>query len=108
MAVCTAGVARWAAVSTPGGLRCPRPLCHRCPRPRQTAADLACRLAGRSFLAPTAALAAATAALSVGVGFLPVSGAAAGLGTVATAPPCPYWPPRSCGPQRAVPSTPDD
>ena len=30
---------------------------------------------------PTAALAAATAALSVGVGFLPVSGAAAGLGT---------------------------
>jgi MFS family permease len=33
---------------------------------------------------PTAALAAATAALSVGVGFLPVSGAGAGLGTVAT------------------------
>lgn len=40
-------------------------------------------MADRSFLAPTAALAAATAALSVGVGFLPVSGAAAGLGTVA-------------------------
>lgn len=33
---------------------------------------------------PTAALAGATAALSVGVGFLPVSGALAGLGTVAT------------------------
>jgi MFS family permease len=37
-----------------------------------------------NFLRPTAALAGATAALSVGVGFLPVSGAAAGLGTVAT------------------------
>lgn len=34
--------------------------------------------------APTAALAAPTAALSAGVGFLPVSGRAAGLGTVAT------------------------
>jgi MFS family permease len=33
---------------------------------------------------PTAALAGATAALSVGVGFLPVTGAAAGLGAVAT------------------------
>ncbi|WP_445524639.1 MFS transporter [Streptomyces cyslabdanicus] len=46
--------------------------------------DLARRLADPAFLAPTAALAAATAALSVGVGFLPVSGRAAGLGTVAT------------------------
>lgn len=36
------------------------------------------------FLRPTAALAGATAALSVGVGFLPVTGAAAGLGTIAT------------------------
>lgn len=41
--------------------------------------DLARRLADPAFLRPTAAL-----ALSVGVGFLPVSGAAAGLGTVAT------------------------
>ncbi|MFI2735795.1 MFS transporter [Streptomyces sp. NPDC018711] len=54
------------------------------PKQRQTLLDLARRLADRSFLAPTSALAAATAALSVGVGFLPVSGAAAGLGTVAT------------------------
>jgi len=54
------------------------------PRARQTVADLARRLADRSFLGPTAALAAATAALSVGVGFLPLSGAAAGLGPVAT------------------------
>ncbi|WP_241777495.1 MFS transporter [Streptomyces sp. CT34] len=54
------------------------------PKSRQTLLALARRLADRSFLTPTAALAAATAALSVGVGFLPVSGAAAGLGTVAT------------------------
>lgn len=54
------------------------------PKTRQTVVDLARRLADRTFLAPTAALAAATAALSVGVGFLPVSGAAAGLGPVAT------------------------
>ncbi|WP_456300751.1 hypothetical protein [Streptomyces herbicida] len=46
--------------------------------------DLGRRPADPAFLAPTAALAAATAALSVGVGFLPVSGRAAGLGTVAT------------------------
>lgn len=69
-------VALWAAVAVPAV----PPL----PKQRQTLADLARRLADRSFLAPTAALAAATAALSVGVGFLPVSGAAAGLGTVAT------------------------
>ncbi|MFI6488590.1 MFS transporter [Streptomyces sp. NPDC050564] len=54
------------------------------PRARQTVLDLARRLADPAFLAPTAALAGATAALSVGVGFLPVSGAGAGLGTVAT------------------------
>ncbi|MFI6421854.1 MFS transporter [Streptomyces sp. NPDC050842] len=76
MAVCGAAVALWAALAVPAV----PPL----PRKRQTVADLARRLADRSFLAPTAALAAATAALSVGVGFLPVSGAAAGLGTVAT------------------------
>ena len=76
MAVCGAAVALWAALAVPAV----PPL----PRERQTVADLARRLADRAFLAPTAALAAATAALSVGVGFLPVSGAAAGLGTVAT------------------------
>jgi MFS family permease len=53
-------------------------------RARQTLADLARRLTDASFLRPTAALAAATAALSVGVGFLPVSGAGAGLGPIAT------------------------
>ncbi|MGW5052626.1 MFS transporter [Actinokineospora sp. NPDC004072] len=76
MALCAAVVAVWSAVAVP---RVP-PL----PRQRQTVVDLARRLSQRSFLVPTAALAAATAALSVGVGFLPVSGAAAGLGTVAT------------------------
>ena len=76
MAVCAAAVAVWAAFTVPAV----PPL----PRKRQTVADLARRLADVSFLGPTAALAAATAALSVGVGFLPVSGAAAGLGTVGT------------------------
>ncbi|MBB4914911.1 MFS transporter [Streptosporangium saharense] len=69
-------VAVWAALAVPAV----PPL----PRRRQTVLDLARRLADPAFLAPTAALAAATAALSVGVGFLPVSGRAADLGTVAT------------------------
>ncbi|MFF0191020.1 MFS transporter [Streptomyces sp. NPDC005244] len=76
MAVLAAAVALWATLAVPAV----PPL----PKQRQTLADLARRLADRSFLTPTAALAAATAALSVGVGFLPVTGAAAGLGTVAT------------------------
>lgn len=76
LAVLGAAVAVWAAVAVPGV----PPL----PRARQTVLDLARRLTDPVFLAPTAALAAATAALSVGVGFLPVSGRAAGLGTVAT------------------------
>ncbi|WP_374204166.1 MFS transporter [Streptomyces sp. HPF1205] len=69
-------VGGWAAAAVP---RVP-PL----PRARQTVLDLARRLAEPSFLAPTAALAGATAALSAGVGFLPVSGRAAGMGAVAT------------------------
>jgi len=76
LTVLGAVVAVWALFSVP---RVP-PL----PRARQTVLDLARRLADPAFLTPTAALAGATAALSVGVGFLPVSGAAAGLGTVAT------------------------
>ncbi|MFC7586472.1 MFS transporter [Nonomuraea antimicrobica] len=76
MAVLAVAVAGWAALVVPAVA----PL----PKARQTVVDLARRLTSRAFLAPTAALAAATAALSVGVGFLPVSGAAAGLGTVAT------------------------
>ncbi|MGW7406200.1 MFS transporter [Streptomyces sp. NPDC054833] len=76
LAVLGAAVAVWATVAVP----VVPPL----PKARQTVLDLARRLADPAFLAPTAALAAATAALSVGVGFLPVSGRAAGLGTVAT------------------------
>ncbi|MFF0200042.1 MFS transporter [Streptomyces sp. NPDC005017] len=76
LAVLAAAVAVWSVLAVPAV----PPL----PKRRQTLLDLARRLADRSFLAPTSALAAATAALSVGVGFLPVSGAAAGLGTVAT------------------------
>ncbi|WBO69134.1 MFS transporter [Streptomyces camelliae] len=76
LAVLGATVAAWAALAVP----VVPPL----PKARQTVLDLARRLADPAFLAPTSALAAATAALSVGVGFLPVSGRAAGLGTVAT------------------------
>ncbi|MEU6366650.1 MFS transporter [Streptomyces sp. NPDC046931] len=76
LAVLGAAVAVWAALAVPAV----PPL----PKARQTVLDLARRLADPAFLAPTAALAAATGALSVGVGFLPVSGRAAGLGTVAT------------------------
>jgi len=54
------------------------------PRTRQTVLDLARRLSHPSFLRPTAALAGTTAALAVGVGFLPVTGAATGLGPLAT------------------------
>ena len=50
------------------------------PRTRQTVLDLA----HPSFLRPTATLAATTAALAVGVGFLPVTGAAAGLTPLVT------------------------
>ncbi|MFC3572504.1 MFS transporter [Streptomyces yaanensis] len=76
LTVLGAAVAVWAARAVP----VVPPL----PKSRQTVLDLARRLADPGFLAPTAALAAATAALSAGVGFLPVSGRAAGLGTAAT------------------------
>ncbi|MFJ8023618.1 MFS transporter [Streptomyces sp. NPDC096311] len=76
LAVLGVVVAVWAGLAVPAV----PPL----PKARQTVLDLARRLADPVFLAPTAGLAAATAALSVGVGFLPVSGRAAGLGAVAT------------------------
>ncbi|MFF7680071.1 MFS transporter [Actinacidiphila glaucinigra] len=76
LALLGAAVATWAALAVPDV----PPL----PKARQTLLGLFRRLLDPAFLAPTAALAAATAALSVGVGFLPVSGRAAGLGTVAT------------------------
>ncbi|MEU5594982.1 MFS transporter [Streptomyces sp. NPDC020298] len=76
LAALGAAVAVWAVLAVPVVL----PL----PRARQTVLDLARRLTEPAFLAPTAALAAGTAALSAGVGFLPVAGRTAGLGTVAT------------------------
>lgn len=76
LAVLGGAVAAWAWAAVP----VVPPL----PRRRQTVLDLARRLADPVFLVPTAALAGATAALSAGVGFLPVSGRAAGLGPVAT------------------------
>lgn len=54
------------------------------PRTRQTLFDLAHRITESKFLRPTVTLAGTTAALAVGVGFLPVAGAAAGLGPLAT------------------------
>jgi len=54
------------------------------PRTRETLVGLARRLAQPRFVQPVVGLAGATAALSAGVGFLPVRGAAAGLGPVAT------------------------
>ncbi|MET9386175.1 MFS transporter [Streptomyces sp. NPDC002928] len=76
LAVLAAAVAVWAMLAVPHVA----PL----PKSRQTVLDLARRLTVPAFWQPTAALAGATAALSVGVGFLPVSGAAVHLGTVAT------------------------
>ena len=69
-------VAGWAVLVVPAA----PPL----PRTRQTVADLVRRLTRPGFVRPTLALAAATAALSVGVGFLPVAGAGRGLGPLAT------------------------
>jgi len=71
-----AAVAVWAAFAVPAV----SPL----PRSRQTLLGLVRGLADGTFVRPVAALAAATAALSVGVGFLPLSGAADGLSPVAT------------------------
>jgi DHA1 family tetracycline resistance protein-like MFS transporter len=54
------------------------------PRVRETLFGLVRRLRRAEFIGPVAGLAAATAALSAGVGFLPVVGARAGLGPLAT------------------------
>jgi MFS transporter, DHA1 family, tetracycline resistance protein len=69
-------VAGWAATTVPAT----PPL----PKARETLLGLARRLSQPCFVQPTVALAAATAALSVGVGFLPVRGAATGLSPLAT------------------------
>lgn len=71
-----AAAAGWAALVVPAVT----PL----PRTRQTVLDLARRLAAGSFWRPTLTLACAAAVLFAGVGFLPVAGAAQGLGPLAT------------------------
>jgi MFS transporter, DHA1 family, tetracycline resistance protein len=76
LAALALAVAAWAAAAVPAS----PPL----PKARETLLGLARRLSQPAFVQPTIALAAATAALSVGVGFLPVRGAAAGLGPLAT------------------------
>lgn len=70
------GVAVWVAAALPRI----EPL----PKPRSTVKDLARQLADRSFLGPTAVLAASTGALGAAVGFLPAVASGAGLGTVAS------------------------
>ena len=69
-------VAGWAALSVP--------VLDPLPRVRQTVVDLARRLGSPTFLLPTITLAGATAALAVGVGFLPVVGGVAGLSPLLT------------------------
>ena len=76
LAVLGVVVAGWAVLVVPAA----PPL----PRTRQTVADLVRRLTSPGFVRPTLALAGATAALSVGEGFLPVVGATRGLGPLAT------------------------
>jgi MFS family permease len=76
LAVLAAAVAGWAVVAVPAGAVLSKT--------RQTVLDLARRLTSGTFLRPTAGLAGATAALAVGVGFLPAIGARHGLGPLAT------------------------
>jgi MFS family permease len=71
LAVSAAATAGWVALTIPG-----MPVLA---RPRYTVADLARQLADRSFLLPVAALAVATGALGVAVGFLPLLGTRLGL-----------------------------
>ncbi|KUI46446.1 MFS transporter [Mycobacterium sp. GA-1199] len=76
LTVLGAGVALWAAAAVPAVT--PQP------RRRQALLDTLRRFTESSFVTPTLALAAATAALSAGVGFLPVLGTQAGLSPVVT------------------------
>lgn len=54
------------------------------PRRRSTVVDLARRLTRRHFLIPTLILAASTAALSIGVGFLPILASSVGVTPLAS------------------------
>ena len=76
LAVLALAVAGWAAAAVPAV----PPL----PRARQTVLGLVRRLTQAGFVRPTLTLAGTTAALAVGVGFLPVVGAGHGLGPLVT------------------------
>lgn len=76
LTVLSAGTAAWAAAAVP---RLPV-----LPRPRYTLADLVRQTTHRSFLLPTLALAAATGALGVAVGFLPLLAASLQLPILAS------------------------
>ncbi len=69
-------VAAWAAAVVPKVAALPRP--------RSTVIDLTRRLTRPAFLLATLVLAASTAALSAGVGFLPILGAAWGMNALAS------------------------
>ncbi|GIG21100.1 hypothetical protein Cch01nite_18240 [Cellulomonas chitinilytica] len=71
LSVLAAGAALWAAVALPT-----LPVL---PRPRATVADVVRQTTDRTFLVPTAVLAASTAALGVAVGFLPLVATRVGL-----------------------------
>lgn len=76
LAVLSAGAAVWAALAVPRLAVLPRP--------RYTLADLFRQTTHRSFLLPTLALAAATGALGVAVGFLPLLAASLQLPLLAS------------------------
>jgi MFS family permease len=71
LAVASGGTALWVAISTPK-----LPVL---PRQRYSARDLARQLGDRRFLMPVAALAVASGAVGVAVGFLPLAGSRLGL-----------------------------
>jgi MFS family permease len=71
LAVAAAGTALWVAISTPG-----LPVIS---HQRYSVRDLARQLGDRTFLLPVAALAVASGALGVAVGFLPLAGSRLGL-----------------------------
>lgn len=74
LAVLSVAAAWWAAAGIPA-----LPVL---PRPRYTLADVVRQSTDRSFLIPTLVLAAATGALGVASGFLPLLGTAAGMGPI--------------------------
>ncbi|MCU1524793.1 MAG: major facilitator superfamily 1 [Microbacteriaceae bacterium] len=76
LAVSAAATACWVMISVPD--------VSVLARPRYTVADLARQLTDRGFLVPVAALAVATGALGVAVGFLPLLGTNLGLNPLAS------------------------